>query len=334
VDRRTVLILTQPLDRTSDHVILRLQKRGVDVVRFDTGWFPSEASLIASLDGDEPDTAIINSSIGKPVDLGKVASIWYRRPLDFTFSSELDPDARRFARDEALHGLGGVLRSVDCRWVNHPEKEVSAGYKPFQLASARRLGLSIPRTLITNDPEAARSFIQGPGQSYIYKTLCVPEVVSDIYDHALVFTSRLTLADIEAIDTVRFTPCLLQQFVPKAFEIRATVINGKMFAVGLHAPDPDIDDWRQVTNDLTYSVYQMPADVEERSLRLVRELGLLFAAMDFVVTQEGEHVFLELNPSGQWTWLEAATGLPMVDTLADCLAPFSAAHAAHAGRAG
>jgi hypothetical protein len=315
VDRRTVLILTQPLDRTSDHVILRLQKRGVDVVRFDTGWFPSEASLIASLDGDEPDTAIINSSIGKPVDLGKVASIWYRRPLDFTFSSELDPDARRFARDEALHGLGGVLRSVDCRWVNHPEKEVSAGYKPFQLASAR-------------------SFIQGPGQSYIYKTLCVPEVVSDIYDHALVFTSRLTLADIEAIDTVRFTPCLLQQFVPKAFEIRATVINGKMFAVGLHAPDPDIDDWRQVTNDLTYSVYQMPADVEERSLRLVRELGLLFAAMDFVVTQEGEHVFLELNPSGQWTWLEAATGLPMVDTLADCLAPFSAAHAAHAGRAG
>lgn len=335
MDRRTVLVLTQPIDTSADLVILRLQERGVDVVRFDTGWFPSEASLVASLaNGDRETTMRIESSIGKPVDLGKVASIWHRRPRDFTFSSDLDPDARRFARDEALYGVGGVLRSVDCTWVNHPEREVSAGYKPFQLAAARKLGLSIPRTLITNDPRAARRFVEGNGQGYIYKTLCIPEIVSDIYDQALVFTSRLTSADIEAMDTVRYTPCLLQQFVPKAFEVRATVINGKLFAVGLHAQDPDVDDWRRViaeAGELKYSVYQMPPDVEERTLRLVRELGLAFGAIDFVVTPEGEHVFLELNPSGQWAWLEIETGLPMVDALADCLAPFSVAHADRSG---
>lgn len=331
MDRRTVLILTQPIDTSADLVILRLQERGVDVVRFDTGWFPSEASLVASLANDDRETTMrIESSIGKPVDLGTVASIWHGRPRDFTFPRELDPDARRFARDEALFGVGGVLRSVDCTWVNHPEKDISADYKPFQLATARKVGLSIPRTLITNDPRAAKGFAGGDGRSYIYKTLCSPEVVSDIYDQTLVFTTRLTDADIEAMDTVRYTPCLIQQFVPKAFEVRATVINGRMFAVGLHAPDPDVDDWRQVIatgGEIKYSIHQMPAGVEERTLRLVRELGLVFAAIDFVVTPEGEHVFLELNPCGQWAWLEIATGLPMVDALADCLAPFSVASA-------
>ncbi len=62
-------------------------------------------------------------------------------------------------------------------------------------------------------------------------------------------------------------------------------------------------------------------------LRLVRELGLVTAAIDLVVTPEGDHVFLELNPSGQWAWLETGTGLPMTDALVRCLAPFSAARA-------
>ena len=326
--KETVLIVTQPFDFAVDHVLLALEERGVDVVRFDTAWFPCETSLTATFGSDTPDhVAKITSNIGKSFDLTQVASIWYRRPRDFAFDEELDPDARKFARGEALQGLGGVFRSVDCLWVNHPEKEVSATYKPFQLARAAKLGLSVPRTLVTNEPQAAREFVQQNRGSTIYKTLCLPEVTSDTYSYTALFTSRISKVDLEAIDTVRFTPCLLQEFVPKAFEVRAVVINGEMFAVGLHAPDPDITDWRPVNEELKYSVHQLPAEVEERLLRLVRELGLVTAAIDLVVTPEGDHVFLELNPSGQWAWLETETGLPMTDALVRCLAPFSAARA-------
>src|SRR3984885_15300995 len=94
-----------------------------------------------------------------------------------------------------------------------------------------------------------------------YKTLCLPEVTSDTYSYTALFTSRISKVDLEAIDTVRFTPCLLQEFVPQAFEQGAVVINGEMFAVGLHAPDPDITDWHAVNEELKYSVHQLPAEV-------------------------------------------------------------------------
>lgn len=324
--RETVLILTQPMDTTADYVLLALEKRGVEVARFDIAWFPGQASLVARLDsGDQDMNAKIISTLGRSVNLQDVASVLYAKPRDFAFDESLEPDARKFARGESLMGLGGVLRSTACRWVNHPEKLATANYKPLQLTVASRLGLPIPRTLITNDPAAVRDFVRSAEGGAIYKTLFAPEVRSDIYSITRVLTSRVSLEDLDAAERVRYAPCLLQDFVPKAFEVRVTVINGHVFAVALHAPEPGVVvDWRAVT-DLKYSPHQMPAGVEERIVRMVDEFGLMFAALDLVVTPDNEYVFLELNPCGQWGWLEAETGLPMTEALADCLAPFSAA---------
>lgn len=324
MSRDTVLVLTQPHDFTADHVIVRLQERDVDVVRFDTGWFPRQSSLTAVLDNSGGMVATISSEIGKPIDFTKVASIWQRRPRNFEFHDDLDPDARSFAHAEAMRGLGGVLRSVECRWMNHPEKEVSASFKPFQLACAAREGLPVPSTLITNNPGEARAFLSERPGGAIYKTLSVPHVTSDIYMSTALFTSRVTPADLSAVETVRYTPCLLQEFVQKDFEVRVTVIGDRLFPVAIHMSRPDVTDWRSDMDSVSYSIYQLPDTVADRTLRLVRKLDLTFAAIDFVVTPAGEHVFLELNPSGQWAWLEDKTGLPMADAIADCLAPFSA----------
>lgn len=325
--RDTVLVLTQPHDFTADYVIVRLQERGVDVVRFDTGWFPRQSSLTAALDNNGAGmVATMTSAIGKSIDFTRVASIWHRRPRNFEFHDDLDPDAVAFARGEAMRGLGGVLRSVDCLWMNHPEKDISASFKPSQLASAAQLGLVIPNTLITNDPHEAKAFLSERPDSTIYKTLSVPHVTSDHYMSTALFTSRITPADLTAIDTVRYTPCLLQEFVRKAFEVRVTIIGDRLFAVSIHAPQPEVADWRSVMASLAYSDYHLPDAIAERTLSLVRKLGLMFAAIDFAVTPSGEHVFLELNPGGQWAWLEDKTGLPIADAIADCLAPFSAQH--------
>ena len=92
--KETVLIVTQPFDFAVDHVLLALEERGVDVVRFDTAWFPRETSLTATFGNDALDNvAKITSTIGKSFDLAQVASIWYRRPRDFAFDEKLDPDA-------------------------------------------------------------------------------------------------------------------------------------------------------------------------------------------------------------------------------------------------
>jgi hypothetical protein len=66
--------------------------------------------------------------------------------------------------------------------------------------------------------------------------------------------------------------------------------------------------------------YDLPAPTAEGLLALMRRLGLEYGAVDFRVTPEGEHVFLEVNPAGQFLFIENATGMKIADTLAGHLA--------------
>jgi glutathione synthase/RimK-type ligase-like ATP-grasp enzyme len=60
--------------------------------------------------------------------------------------------------------------------------------------------------------------------------------------------------------------------------------------------------------------------VEDQILTLQRRLGLIYSAFDLVRTPQGEYVFLETNPFGQWLWIEDLTGLPISKAIADFLA--------------
>lgn len=323
---RTVLLLTHQLDFAADRIVLGLNERDVDVVRLDLGCYPRAATLTARLDSD-PATCLttLTPMVGKPVNLSNLSSIWYGHPGDPSLDPGLDPDAADFALAESLQALAGLLRTAECEWVNHPEKVVSGSYKPYQLALAARLGLRIPRTLITNDPAKIREFAGSNKGGTIYKTLSIPRIASETYHTSLIFTSMLSDADLEAVASVRYAPCLLQEFIPKAFEVRITVIGEQVFCVAMHAPDHDtVVDWRPVTDELRYEIYQLPQRVSDQCVSMVRALGLTYGAIDMVVTPENDYVFLEVNPSGQFVWLEMETGIPIMDALLDRLAPFSA----------
>ena len=41
--------------------------------------------------------------------------------------------------------------------------------------------------------------------------------------------------------------------------------------------------------------------------------------MDLILTPEGEYVWIEANPNGQFYWLEPPTGLPMAQAMANLL---------------
>jgi glutathione synthase/RimK-type ligase-like ATP-grasp enzyme len=320
----TVLILTQPIDFTADYVIKRMHDRGVNVVRFDTGWFPRDATLVTRYSNSSADIPItLKLESGRSVELDKVTSIWSRRPTRFTMHDDLDSDASKFARAETTHAMAGVFRIPGCQWVNHPDKDLVASYKPYQLALAARIGLKIPDTLITTDPSAAKMFIESHARhGAIYKTLSTPNVRSELYKPSVIFTSKISDADLDSIKTVRYAPCLIQECIQKSFEVRLTIINRKAFAVALDVPDsypPGVTDWRAVRDGISYRVLQLPEKIESLCLELLDRLGLVFGAIDLIVTPQQEYVFVEVNPAGQWAWLEDATGLPMVDTLVDCL---------------
>ncbi len=317
---KTVLVLTQQLDFHADLVITELNRRSIPVVRFDTADFPLRATLIAHSQTGSWEGAIVTEH--RTIAFDQIGSIWYRRPTPFELDPMLSPSGQQFASAEARMALGGLLRSVDCLWVNHPEKMVSADYKPYQLKVAGECGLEIPASLITNDPDAVLDFFERCKGEMIYKTLSGGMIVAESGEVLSVYTSHVTRDDLrEAESRVRYTACLFQELVPKKVELRITVVGGHVFpaAISYLHPERAAIDWRTAYQELQYGMYELPREIRHKCLEVVGKLGLSFAAIDMIVTPDDRYVFLEANPNGQWQWIERATGFPICETLVGLL---------------
>ena len=307
-----VLVLTQWFDPTADHVISELNSRNVRVFRFDAAEFPLRLSLSAELGGNGWDGVLRRGTT--KVTLSEVTGIYHRRPQGFEFPAQMHESERRWAAAEARMGLGGVLSALGC-WLNHPARIAAAEYKPGQLAVAVRAGLRVPRTILTNDPPRAAEFAQTAGK-VIYKPLAGSSLAgSDELIYASV-VGRAQLPD----PSVRLTAHLFQEWIEHDYAVRMTVVDGRFFASSIHADSEAAHvDWRSDYSALRYAVADPPDTVRQGVMEMMRQLGLRFGALDFLVTPSGEWVFLEINPNGQWAWIEDQTGMPIAAAMADAL---------------
>jgi glutathione synthase/RimK-type ligase-like ATP-grasp enzyme len=197
------------------------------------------------------------------------------------------------------------------------------------------LGLKIPPTLITNDPQRVREFRDASSAPIIYKVLRGPrgpvkappgtsreECVK--YAMPMVFTTVLTDEHLEHLDTIRCTPGVFQQYVEKKVELRITVMGKRVFAAEIHSQDNELTkhDWRHCQEEaqVPHIPHQLPQKLETKLVRMLEHLDLQFGAIDMILTPEDEYVFLEINPNGQWLWVDLLTDMPMVETFANMLA--------------
>jgi ATP-grasp ribosomal peptide maturase len=312
----TVLVLTGPSDPTADAVLVELGRRAARVVRLNLGDFPTCLRLAASTSRDGwagrlwTDDAVVT--------LAEVRSVYYRRPTRFALPDGLSDGDAVFAAAEARLGLGGVLAALDARWVNEPARVARAEYKPLQLRVAANVGLSVPRTLVTNDHAAAVDFAAAVDGPVVCKTLS-SLVLAEGGQPRITYT---TVVDPAAIDpaAIAATAHLLQEQVPKAFDVRATMVGHESHAVAIHtASERGRADWRAAYDELQYAPIDVPADVRTGMARYLDDLGLSFAAFDFGVTAGGRWLMYEANPNGQWLWIAEQTGLPIAASIAELL---------------
>ena len=240
-----ILVLTQHLDAHADLVIRELHRRHVPVVRFDTAAFPQHATFTARQEGEQWQGTLLVEE--KTLALEQITSIWYRRPTPFEPDTALSLAGHQFASAEARMGVGGVLRSLPCLWVNHPEKMVTADYKPWQLQVAQECGLEVPRSLITNEPEAVHAFLEECHGKMVYKTLSGGCVMSEDDEPISIYTSQITAEDMQREhDRVRMTACLFQEQIEKKVELRVTIVGEQLFPAEISYLDPEKAalDWR------------------------------------------------------------------------------------------
>jgi len=319
--RKPILIVTEKLDTHADAVIREFNGRGQAFFRLNTDDFHTEyRSALRVDDGSVTFDDIWGRSIRFPHD---VHAVWHRKPNDARNPPGIDdPGAAEMIQSETRELLN-YLSSIHTRpWYNNPENNRISQRKFPQLCLAGELGFRVPRTLITNDPDRARAFEAETSSGLLCKTM--KEAGYSTKDGSYFIFSRKIGKDEfdEHIDRISLCPTLLQEYIEKAYELRVTVIGDTVYACRLdsQADEEAKTDWRMVTPDrIAHSMVDLDGQVEAALKEMLRRFDLRFGAFDLIVTPEGDTVFLELNPNGQWYWIELITGAPMASAMADLL---------------
>ena len=310
-----ILVLSTADDEHARVVLEHLAALGAPAVRVDTAEFPARSSITARFeDGARPDLSL-QTRQGR-IALSEVRAAWWRRPQPVAPHPDVtEPDQARFAMNECVEALAGLWHSLDAFWINVPHNDQVAHRKLLQLKVAGEVGLPIPRTCVTSDPRAAREFAAnlGPGRT-IYKAF---SATLDLWRE----TRVLRPEELALADAVAYAPVIFQEYVQASCDLRVTVVGDQVFAAAIHTERSRYPvDFRMDMAGVRIEPTTLPPEIEQGLLALMRRLGLVYGAVDLRRRPDGEHVFLEVNPAGQWLFVEQATRQPIARTLAEHLA--------------
>jgi hypothetical protein len=313
-----LLIITNTNDVHANCVGKLLDGLEVPYCRINTDRFLLDSSASVKF---SPNLAQYQVNLGSThIDLADVRCVWLRKPREPILHPLIHtPHKVSFTQTETRAFFDGLWLSLtNCTWINPPLATYTAESKLLQLQKASKLGLMIPRTLVTNDSEEAFRFFDECEDGVIIKALRRGVYERDGGTLGIVRTTRLTAGDRSRLADVKFCPVLLQEYIRKKHELRVTVIGPHVFTCEIHsqADERTSVDWRRYDVDIPYKQGSLPGPVERTLLQLVSQLGLVYGACDLIVTEDGRYCFLEVNPSGQWLWAEKKTGLPISQTLA------------------
>jgi MvdC family ATP-grasp ribosomal peptide maturase len=319
--RDAVLLLTHSGDfYTIDLVSEALARRRARPFRLNTDLFPTSVKL-SSRAGDSRAAHLVTDAGGR-ISTDEIRAVWARKLWTPRMGEDLDERFREMCVRESAAALEGFLDALHhARWVNDLQSARAAENKQRQLRVAARAGLHVPRTLVTNDPEAARQFFAETEGQMVAKLLR-PLTVSMGAAPLFVYTSRVREEDLADAEALRHSPMVFQELIPKACELRVAWVAGAAFTGALDASGTSRGrtDWRQAAPDeCRWQRAELPAEVARGLQALMTELGLVFGATDLIRTPAGEHVFLEVNPGGEWGMLERELGLPISDAIAGAL---------------
>lgn len=321
MSRQIVLILTHSGDYfTVDRVAEALSKRGVQPFRLDTDKFPLEVQLAVSLDNYGLTNQLKYGD--QSVRQEEVQAVWMRRLWQPQMSKDLAPQFQEACARESIATLNGFLDGLEnVYWLDNLARIREAENKLRQLRVATKVGLNIPRTLVTNDPQQARQFFHKLAGKMVAKLL-TPISFGMEASSFFVYTSAVKEADLLEAEMLRHSPMVFQEQIPKLRELRVIFVAGSFFTGALDSSryQAKTIDWRRAQpDDCQWEEHQLPSQVTSSLTALMAKLGLGFGAIDLIEQPNGEYVFLEVNPTGEWGMLERDLAYPISEAIAQAL---------------
>jgi hypothetical protein len=342
----TVLVVSQINEPSTDVVVGHLARIGVRTLRINSEEIAYKASLSASVGGSQ-DTFDV-SWLGLDCDKTHLLSVWHRRWSYPIYPEHFTEATVSFCFSETTALLGGLSSFSGLTWINDVFSERRASNKITQLNLARTLSFRIPKTLITNRSEDVEIFFGQNSRGTIFKPLSGSSILYRSYrdsvlqhfkvhypgqpinvgqipaDH-VIYTELLDPGKLPTAEDLRWSPVIFQEFIDKEVDVRVTVIGESIFACNIYSqevPETKVD-FRRMNEGrakLRHEIVSLPDHVTRFIHGFMHAMGLRFACLDFIIdSRDGQFVFLEANPAGQWLWIERLTGAPISQAVANYL---------------
>lgn len=237
---------------------------------------------------------------GEEIDLNAPTVIWKRiKPRVNSGTRSLSDESVEddLFRQEGWKNIINPISEafLNVRVLNNNFDSIRAQYKIFQAKVAMEVGFSTLSTLFSNETD----FIEFIGEDIAYKILG-----SRNYPGSLGLTQRLSIDRIKTKEqNVRQVPSIFQPYCEKNFELRVicNLFEARAICIRSQENEKSETDWRADQFNIKYESYKLFKEIDLKCIKFLKRCKLDIGIFDFIVNLDGECVFLECNPDGQWS---------------------------------
>lgn len=304
-----ILVITRKDDFTADYIITGLQKKNIKYLRFNTEDLVDESKCSVQF-SDGVCSAIIR-------DYSQFRSVLFRRTKLPDINAD-NPSVAHFYDVQNRSFIDNLWSVIDSRWISNPFYIYRAENKLLQLRTAQKYDWRIPNTLVTTDNSKIKRFYEESNGQVVIKPLNRNRVHIDTGVYTM-YTNELASSHIDNIDNYLPIPTILQEKITKQYELRVTVVGNEVFAAKVDSQSiaESKTDWRK--SDLPFTATTLPEEVANKCIAITKELNLEYGAVDLAYDDKGNYVFFEINPVGQFVWIELQTGMSITNSLINLL---------------
>jgi glutathione synthase/RimK-type ligase-like ATP-grasp enzyme len=314
-----ILLVTSKEDVTTDLVVDNFNIHGDKYYRFNTEELCKSVNVV--FEPNKRNVLLFDTNKDQLIDLATIKSVYFRRPKIPCAPADLLLSEQHFVMNEIANTLEGIYKYLDDRfWISNVYSIRQAENKLYQQLIANKFGFVIPKSIITNDYKVALDFLEA-NKECVVKPI-KSGLVSDETEPKVIFTSLITKDDIPTLERVSECPTYFQEHIKKIADIRVTVIGSTIFSAKIFSQEFEETriDWRKGEHvNLQYEAVDLGPKMNEACVSLTKFLGLQFGALDFILDSDGRYIFLEINPNGQWGWIQYRLNYHISGTIANLL---------------
>jgi hypothetical protein len=312
-----VLILTKRMDIESDLIGIQLLKNGVEYIKINEEDVPLDFGAEFRIGRKN---GVLLKLRNKEIITENIKVVLFRY-FDLKFLKYLTGIHQLYIEQQWYQLFNCLQTSLRCLWINDPKSTFTAENRLYQLLVAQKTGFRIPDTSITNISSAGTRFCNEHPKKTIAKVLHHHEIIHNEFSHRFP-TSTITANSLSKTNGIKYAPVILQERIAGREEIRITVVKSKVFPIRITAikSKNKYSDLHKIEERfLNFEHFNIEKNIEKLCIKLNKEMGLLLSSIDLMVDNKGQIYFLEINPIGDWNWLEKHVDLPITDSVSQLI---------------